>query len=63
MQLFDKNEDERKALLREVELWTTKGIQDKKFHGGNTPDLVDLDIYGVLQVFLCFLILIFIAML
>ena len=48
---YDEKEDEREALAREIGLWTTEGLQGKKFHGGDThPDVADLDVYGVLQV-------------
>ena len=51
MRPYDEKEDEREALAREIGLWTTEGLQGKKFHGGDThPDVADLDVYGVLQV-------------
>lgn len=38
-------EDERKALYDCIDEWMNE-LKDKKFHGGNKPDLADLAVYG-----------------
>jgi hypothetical protein len=49
---FDKNElrnDPRAPLLREIEKWSSLALKDGQlFHGGDKPDLADLDLYGIL---------------
>ena len=41
--------DERQALYAEVNHWITEGVAAKKFYGGSQPNLVDTDIYGIIN--------------
>lgn len=45
---FD-GEDPRAGLYKEVNQWAEEGLGEKKFHGGDKPDLADLDVYGIIQ--------------
>ena len=41
--------DVRDALYKELNGWVEEGLGEKKFHGGDRPDLADLDVYGVVH--------------
>merc|ERR1712137_998122 len=45
---FD-GEDPRAGLYQEVNKWAQEGLGEKTFHGGDKPDLADLDVYGIIQ--------------
>ena len=42
-------EDERAALIEVANEWVRDGINGKKFHGGDSPDLADVSVYGCLK--------------
>ena len=42
-------ENPRKALYKELNDWTDNGIGNNDFHGGDKPDMADLNVYGVIQ--------------
>ena len=42
-------EDERVALTNTINQWTRQGLAGKKFHGGDSPDLSDVAVYGCLK--------------
>lgn len=41
--------DERIALYNELDDWIEFGLNGKNFHGGESPSVADLDVYGVIQ--------------
>lgn len=42
-------EDERSALVNCVNSWIREGLNSQKFHGGDSPDLADVTVYGCLR--------------
>jgi microsomal prostaglandin-E synthase 2 len=42
-------QDPRPPLYEKINHWVHDGLKGKTFHGGNQPDLADLDIYGIIQ--------------
>ena len=44
-----KIDDEREALVNCVNVWVREGLQSKMFHGGESPDLADVAVYGCLK--------------
>jgi len=41
--------DPRPPLYEKINSWVNDGLKGRVFHGGNKPDLADLDIYGIIQ--------------
>ncbi len=44
-----KIDDERSALLSVVSEWVTEGLRSRNFHGGDSPDLADVVVFGALK--------------
>ncbi len=42
-------DDERAALLSVVGEWVRDGLRGRNFHGGDSPDLADIAVYGAIQ--------------
>lgn len=42
-------EDEREALVNCVNVWIRDGLRTQMFHGGDSPDLADVAVYGCLK--------------
>jgi microsomal prostaglandin-E synthase 2 len=42
-------EDEREALVNCVNRWVRDGLRSRIFHGGDSPDLADVAVYGCLK--------------
>jgi len=40
--------DPRKSLFMLVDQWVDNGLQGNQYHGGDTPDIVDLIVFGIL---------------
>jgi len=41
--------EERQELKQNCDKWAEEGLDGKKFHGGQTPSLADLSVYGVIS--------------
>jgi microsomal prostaglandin-E synthase 2 len=41
--------DERNAIHAQIVQFTTHGLRQRQFHGGQVPDLADIEAYGIMQ--------------